>query len=111
MMKKSLIMFTILISVVAAGIVKASTKARVNKLETHVVNLSQSERKAWDKIAQLNAKLSKMEQSKLEQTRRLADLDPEEEIVDQYGDQDEEEDEDDYNPRHKSKGKPSRRNR
>ena len=94
MMKKTLIMFTILISVIAAGIIKAGTKQRVYQLENRVVNLSKSERKAWDTIAQLNAKLNKMERT-TPSTRKLAEYDEEEGIVEDYGDDEDDEDEED----------------
>lgn len=105
-MKKILIMFTIFVSIVAAGILKASTKSRVHGLESSVVNLSKSTRRAWDTIAELNAKLSKMERNAAVQARKMADRDEEEDAVEDYGDDDDGDDDDEtYYP------KPKRSNR
>lgn len=108
MMKKILIMFTIFVSVVAVGILKASTKSRVYGLESSVVNLSKSTRKAWDTIAELNAKLSKMERNAAAQVRKIADRDEEEDAVEDYDDDNGDDDEENYHPYPKPK---SRRNR
>lgn len=108
MMKKILIMFTIFVSVVAVGILKASTKSRVYGLESSVVNLSKSTRRAWDTIAELNAKLSKIERNASAQVRKMADRDEEEDAVEDYGDDDENDDEDDYHPYPKPKSKRNR---
>jgi hypothetical protein len=99
MMKKILIAFTIGISIITAGIVKASTKNRVYQLENQVINLSRSARKAWDTVAQLDSKLSKLERQAAQQAASAyaeGDDIEEEEAVENYGDEDEE---DDYNPK------------
>lgn len=60
-MKKKLVGFIILCSIAGAGILKGATKKRVSELENLVVDLSKSERKAWDTIEKMNRQIAELE--------------------------------------------------